>query len=83
MDPFPAVVGGAKKASVVNLCSVLRAAEPRPAPASAEREVADLGLGQGGCMHRAGMVSAELGYSRPWDFGLPGWAGVKRGMGRS
>lgn len=38
MDPFPAVVGGAGKASVMNLCSVLRAAEPRSAPASAEAQ---------------------------------------------
>ena len=74
----------------MNLCSILRAAEPRPAAASAEarlgwdqREVEDLRLGQGGRMHRAGKVSAEVGYSKPWDFGLLGWAGVKRSMGRS
>lgn len=92
MDPFPAVLGSwgePRRRLLMNLCSVLRAAEPRPAAASAEarpywdwREVADLGLGQGGCMHRAGKVSAEVGYSKPWDFRLPGWAGVKRSMGR-
>jgi len=71
----------------MDFCSILGAAEPRRAAASAEArpwwdsgEAEDLGLGRGGSAHRAGRVSAELGYSKPRDSGPPGWAGVKRSM---
>lgn len=74
----------------MDFCSILRAAEPTPAAASAEarlcwerREVEDLGLGKGWCVHRVGKFSAEGGNSKAWDFGVPGWAGVKGSAGRS
>lgn len=92
MDRLLAVLGSwaePKKHLFMNLFFVLIAAEPRLAAASAgaqpcweQREMEDLGLGQGGCMHLAGKVSAEVGYSKPWNFGPPGWAGGKRSMGR-